>query len=99
MPSPDRKQKILDHLNRSVEKAAYLAPSAKAAPVEKPAVPALEIPAPPPPSPVAPQLTAQERRRQILSHVRESSGNFGDFSLQSPGAKTQKMEHIRKSLG
>ncbi|MEB3175007.1 MAG: hypothetical protein VKN60_07465 [Cyanobacteriota bacterium] len=99
MPSPDRKQKILDHLNQSVEKATYLPRSAKAAPAEKPVVPAPEVPAPPPPPPVAPQLTAQERRRQILSHVRDSSGNFGDFSLESPGAKNKKMEHIRKSLG
>lgn len=43
-------------------------------------------------------ITIQDRKRRIMSHVKSSSGDFGDFSLNPEQRKRQIIEHVRKSL-
>lgn len=43
-------------------------------------------------------LTIQDRKKRIMSHVKSSSGDFGDFSLNPEQRKRQIIEHVRKSL-
>jgi hypothetical protein len=43
-------------------------------------------------------LTKRDRKRQVMNHVKSSSGDFGDFSLNPEQRKRQIIEHVRKSL-
>lgn len=90
MASRDRKRKIFDHLAKSIEGAGYVKP-----PREQIQLP--EVIAPPPPEP-APASRGEERKRRIMSHVQQSSGNFGDFSLTDRKKQQRIQEHIKKSL-
>ena len=101
MSSADRKRKILDHLNKSVEQSEFLTPkSAKPSSLESSSFEADEVktsPEPPPPVVQSPRST--DRKRRVMTHVNQSSGDFGDFSLSSDTDKRKKIDHIRKSLG
>ena len=103
MSSADRKRKILDHLNKSVEQSAFLTPkSTKAASLESTSIePETIRPSPePPPIPKVETVASSQadRKRRVMTHVNQSSGNFGDFSLSSEAEKKKIFDHIHKSL-
>lgn len=103
MSSADRKRKVLDHLNKSVEKSEFLTPkSAKAVSLESPRIePDVINPLPEPaPTPVVETAASRQadRKRRVMTHVTQSSGDFGDFSLTSEAGKKKVLDHIRKSL-
>ena len=103
MSSADRKRKILAHLNQSIEKSEFLTPkSVKSASGEpaggEPDV-IKQLPEPPPAPVVETAASRQaDRKRRVMAHVNQSSGNFGDFSLSSEGDKKKILDHIRQSL-
>jgi hypothetical protein len=96
MATSERKRKILEHLAKSIDKPSLVTPQSP--PQPEPEI-VVKPPEPERPLMITPKLSPAERKRRILSHVQESSGNFGDFELKAPLSKQQKMEHIRKSLG
>jgi len=96
MATSERKRKILEHLAKSIDKPSLVTP--QSLPQPEPEI-VIKPPEPERPLLITPKLSPAERKRRILSHVQESSGNFGDFELKNPLSKQQKMEHIRKSLG
>lgn len=102
MSSADRKRKILDHLNKSVEKSEFLTPkTAKPSSPEPPSLgtDAIKLPEPEP-MPVVELAPSRQvdRKRRVMTHVNQSSGDFGDFSLSSETGKKKVLDHIRKSL-
>ena len=102
MSSADRKRRILDHLNKSVEKSEFLTPNPpKPATTELSSFGTEDIKVPEPiPAPVVepPPSRQTDRKRQVMTHVNQSSGDFGDFSLSSEADKKKVLNHIRKSL-
>jgi hypothetical protein len=103
MSSADRKRKILDHLNQSVEKSEFLTPKSANPPgleSPRPEPEAIKPLPEPPPAPLVETAASRqaERKRRVITHVNQSSGNFGDFSLSSPAEQQKKRDHIRKSL-
>ncbi|MFN9173944.1 MAG: hypothetical protein ACK58N_05370 [Synechocystis sp.] len=100
MSSADRKRKILDHLNKRVEKSEFLTPkTAKPSSPEPSSLGTEEIKLPEPMPVVEPPPSRQvDRKRRVMTHVNQSSGDFGDFSLSSETGKKKVLDHIRKSL-
>lgn len=97
----DRKQRILEHLNKSSD-ILKSPPLKSASTTEIEEVPTITITPDRVPEPV-PQVSvtkskAEDRKRRILSHVSQSSGEFGNFSLSNETEKKQIQEHLRKSL-
>jgi hypothetical protein len=91
MASRDRKRQIFDHLAKSIEGTGYIKPDT-----------ATPTPAPEPVAPLPPEptvSTAESRKRQMMSHLQQSSGNFGDFSLTDKTQQQRIKDHIKKSLG
>lgn len=98
MAADDRKQRILQHLKQSTDGTHYISPKK----TTKPIVPPTPPPTPTPPTPVSqptpkPPL-GDERKRRIMTHVKSSSVNFGEFSLKDEAKKKKIEDHIRKSL-
>jgi len=95
----DRKRRILEHLNKSSD-TLKLIPQKTIIKTETAEI----LPTPPVPAPEpAPQVSVtksktEDRKRKILSHVKQSSGEFGSFSLSNESEKKQIQEHLRKSL-
>ncbi|BFM38436.1 hypothetical protein [Synechocystis sp. LKSZ1] len=107
MSSSDRKRRILDHVAKSSSGSQFLTPKVtpKTA-VDLPRVEPMPSPEPVAPAPVvmsspalADKPSQEERKRKIMNHVSQSSGDFGSFSLSEPAQKKQILEHIRKSIG
>jgi hypothetical protein len=98
MATSERKRKILEHLAKSIDKSSLLIPQSPPLSQPEPEI-VVKPPEPERPILITPKLSPAERKRRVLSHVQESSGNFGNFELKTPLSKQQKMEHIRKSLG
>jgi hypothetical protein len=104
MSSADRKRKILDHLNQSVGNSKFLTP--KTPPSKSLDIPSAEPeiiqPSPePPPVPIAatPAEDRQaEHKRRVMTHITQSSGDFGAFSLTTTTDKAKVLKHIQKSL-
>lgn len=107
MSSSDRKRRILDHLAKSSSGSQFLIPKAAAKlTAELPRVEPVPAPEPVAPAPAvisSPALvdkpSQEERKRRIINHLSQSSGDFGSFSLSEPTQKKQILEHIRKSIG
>ncbi len=104
MASSERKRRILDHLAQSSSGSQFLtSPITSKLPPEQPIAPPtpepVVAPTPPPAVRISATVSKDERKRRIMSHVNQSSGNFGDFSLSSDSQKKQILEHIRKSIG
>lgn len=99
MATDDRKQRILEHLKRSTDEGMlFISPKTSTQPSQSSSQPT------PPPKPVsqpkaiATPLSRDERKRRIMTHVKSSSGEFGDFSLSSEERKKKIEDHIRKSI-
>jgi hypothetical protein len=95
----DRKRQILEHLKKSSD-TLKLIPQKTIIKTETEEI--LPTPPVPVPDPV-PQISVtksktEDRKRKILSHVKQSSGEFGSFSLSNESEKKQIQEHLRKSL-
>lgn len=97
--SADRKRRILEHLNKSSDtlkltpKTTSIKTEAEEIPIVTPdRVPELM------PEPSVTKSKIEDRKRRILSHVSQSSGEFGSFSLSNESEKKQIQEHLRKSL-
>ncbi|WP_013320497.1 hypothetical protein [Gloeothece verrucosa] len=97
MGTDDRKKRILAHLAKSTDGIKY--GTSKTSSVSD-STPSVELPPPPPiPQPVVPPpLSPKSRKRQVIDHVKNSSGDFGDFSFGSEKRKQKISEHLRKSL-
>ena len=91
MASSDRKRKIFDHLAKSIEGAGYVRPTKEISAPSAPITPPLPEPAPP--------SKTEDRKRRVLNHLQQSSGDFGDFSLTDPKEQRRIQDHIKKSLG
>ncbi|MBE9168719.1 hypothetical protein IQ238_14795 [Pleurocapsales cyanobacterium LEGE 06147] len=110
MATGDRKNKILEHLAQSTNGMRYDLSKKRAKPSIPPTPPKpVERPTPSPlveSSTSTPAistysftpLTIKDRKRRIMNHVKSSSGDFGDFSLNPEQRKRQIIEHVRKSL-
>ena len=95
----DRKRRIFEHLNKSSDTLKLVSPKTI---IKTETEEILPIPPVPVPDPV-PQISVtksktEDRKRKILSHVKQSSGEFGSFSLSKEAEKKQIQEHLRKSL-
>ena len=95
----DRKRRILEHLNKSSDtlkltplKSALKTEIEEVPPVTPDRVPELIS------EPSVTKSKIEDRKRRILSHVSQSSGEFGSFSLSNESEKKQIQEHLRKSL-
>ena len=101
MANSDRKRRILDHVIQSADGLKFLNTNLKSAAPEPETLP-LPIVEPPPiaPAPVSiTKVSSEERKRRILNHVTQSSGEFGSFSLDpSESEKKRVLEHLRKSV-
>ncbi len=85
----DRKQRILNHLKQS-SGGNFYAPRRTPSPETPP-------PSLPDPTPVAPPVI--NRKQQIMVHLKQSSRNFGEFSLDTPEKRKQQIkDHLKKSL-
>ena len=95
----DRKRRILEHLNKSSD-TLKLIPQKTVIKTEIEEIlptPPVLVPEPAPQVSVTKSKT-EDRKRKILSHVKQSSGEFGSFSLSNESEKKQIQEHLRKSL-
>lgn len=103
MPPDDRKKRILDHLAKSTDGVKF--GTAKTTSKSKPSTPSIEriisveLPPPPPiPQPVVPSPPFKgNRKKQVMNHVKLSSGDFGDFSLTSEKRKQKITQHLRNT--
>lgn len=101
MANNDRKRRILAHIAQSADGLKFLTanfnpPSPEPAILPPPLVEATPIA---PPSLPKTKVSNEERKRRILNHASQSSGNFGVFSLQTPESEKKRvLEHIQKSL-
>lgn len=92
MGADDRKQRILNHLQQSSSGVNY-SPKKMTQPT----------PMSPPPV-ITPELSPASvpvisRKRQVMSHVKLSDSDFGEFSLETPDKrKKQIQDHLKKSL-
>ena len=80
----DRKRRIFEHLNKSSDTLKLVSPKTI---IKTETEEILPIPPVPVPDPV-PQISVtksktEDRKRKILSHVKQSSGEFGSFSLSN----------------
>ena len=100
MANSDRKRRILDHVNQSADGLKFLNTNLKSAAPEPETPPPIVEPPPIAPPPVSiTNVSSEERKRRILNHVTQSSGEFGSFSLDpSESEKKRVLEHIRKSV-
>jgi hypothetical protein len=95
----DRKRRIFEHLNKSSDTLKLIPKKTIIKTETEEILPTPPVPAPEP----APQVSVtksktEDRKRKILSHVKQSSGEFGSFSLSNESEKKQIQEHLRKSL-
>jgi hypothetical protein len=93
----DRKRRILEHLNKSSDTLKLISPKTIIKTETEEIVPTPPVPEPVPQVSVTKSKT-EDRKRKILSHVKQSSGEFGSFSLSNESEKKQIQEHLRKSL-
>jgi hypothetical protein len=93
----DRKRQILEHLNKSSDTLKLVSPKTIIKTETEEILPTLPVPEPVPQVSVTKSKT-EDRKRKILSHVKQSSGEFGSFSLSKEAEKKQIQEHLRKSL-
>lgn len=101
MANSDRKRKVLDHLAKSVEQSTFLTPKTGKAvnpPMTEPMSPAPEPVTPPPPIVEVPPSAQADRKRRIMAHIRQSNGDFSDFSAAANANKKKTLDHVRKSL-
>ena len=95
----DRKRRILEHLSKSSDslkltpqKSSLTTEAEEILTVTPDRVPELMA------EPSTAKSKIEDRKRQILSHVNQSSGGFDSFSLSNESEKKQIQEHLRKSL-
>ena len=100
MANSDRKRRILDHVTQSADGLKFLNTNLKSAAPEPETPPPIVEPPPIAPPPVSiTKVSSEERKRRILNHVTQSSGEFGSFSLDpSESEKKRVLEHLRKSV-
>jgi hypothetical protein len=100
MATSDRKRRILDHVIQSADGLKFLNTNLKsAAPEPETPLPIVEPPPIAPPPVSITKVSSEERKRRILNHVTQSSGEFGSFSLDpSESEKKRVLEHLRKSV-
>jgi hypothetical protein len=100
MATSDRKRRILDHVIQSADGLKFLNTNLKsAAPEPETPLPIVELPPIAPPPVSITKVSSEERKRRILNHVTQSSGEFGSFSLDpSESEKKRVLEHLRKSV-
>jgi hypothetical protein len=100
MATSDRKRRILDHVIQSADGLKFLNTNLKsAAPEPETPLPIVEPPPIAPPPVSITKVSSEERKRRILNHVTQSSGEFGSFSLNpSESEKKRVLEHLRKSV-
>ncbi|MGK7938666.1 MAG: hypothetical protein AB4062_00610 [Crocosphaera sp.] len=105
----DRKKRILEHLKQSTDGTEYISVkqtvNTKTSPITTPQQTPETVASPdttPEPTlksePVSKPIVKENRKRKIMSHVNNSSSNFGTFSLKDESKKKKIEEHIRKSL-
>ncbi|PZV22792.1 MAG: hypothetical protein DCF12_20145 [Snowella sp.] len=95
----DRKRRILEHLNKSSDTLKLVSPKTIIKTETEEILPTLPVPVPEPvPQVSVTKSKTEDRKRKILSHVKQSSGEFGSFSLSKEAEKKQIQEHLRKSL-
>jgi hypothetical protein len=100
MATSDRKRRILDHVIQSADGLKFLNTNLKsAAPEPETPLPIVEPPPIAPPPVSITKVSSEERKRRILNHITQSSGEFGSFSLDpSESEKKRVLEHLRKSV-
>lgn len=95
----DRKRRILEHLNKSSDTLKLISPKTIIKTETEEIFPTAPVPVPEPvPQVSVTKSKTEDRKRKILSHVKQSSGEFGSFSLSKEAEKKQIQEHLRKSL-
>ena len=95
----DRKRRILEHLNKSSDTLKLVSPKTIIKTETEEILPTPPVPVPEPvPQVSVTKSKTEDRKRKILSHVKQSSGEFGSFSLSKETEKKQIQEHLRKSL-
>ncbi len=103
----DRKKRILEHLKQSTDGTNYISPKNTSTPTPTPpptpeatpeVIPEVSLEATPEPKPVSKPTFKDDRKQKIMSHVNQSSKNFGSLSLKDDSKKKKIEEHIRKSL-
>ncbi|MEB3123006.1 MAG: hypothetical protein VKL41_17520 [Snowella sp.] len=95
----DRKRRILEHLNKSSDTLKLVSPKTIIKTETEEIFPTPPVPVPEPvPQVSVTKSKTEDRKRKILSHVKQSSGEFGSFSLSKEAEKKQIQEHLRKSL-
>jgi hypothetical protein len=97
----DRKRRILEHLNKSSDTLKLVSPKTIIKTETEEIFPTAPVPVPEPvpvPQVSVTKSKTEDRKRKILSHVKQSSGEFGSFSLSKEAEKKQIQEHLRKSL-
>lgn len=95
----DRKRRILEHLNKSSDTLKLVSPKTIIKTETEEIFPTSPVPVPEPvPQVSVTKSKTEDRKRKILSHVKQSSGEFGSFSLSKEAEKKQIQEHLRKSL-
>jgi hypothetical protein len=95
----DRKRRILEHLNKSSDTLKLVSPKTIIKTETEEILPTPPVPVPEPgPQVSVTKSKTEDRKRKILSHVKQSSGEFGSFSLSKEAEKKQIQEHLRKSL-
>jgi len=92
----DRRRRILEHLKKSSD-TLKLDPQKTIVKTEIEELPPDRVPELIP-EPSVTKSKIEDRKRRILSHVSQSSGEFGSFSLSNESEKKQIQEHLRKSL-
>ncbi len=89
-----RKQRILDHLKQSADGVQY-APKKTTRSTSSPA----PVVIPEVASSPAPVFT-MSRKQKVMNHVKTSSSEFGDFTLETPDRRKRQIHaHLKKSLG
>jgi hypothetical protein len=95
----DRKRRILEHLNKSSDTLKLVSQKTIIKTETEEILPTPPVPVPEPvPQVSVTKSKTEDRKRKILSHVKQSSGEFGSFSLSKEAEKKQIQEHLRKSL-
>ncbi|ACK68784.1 conserved hypothetical protein [Gloeothece citriformis PCC 7424] len=103
MATDDRKKRILDHLAKSADGVKFGTPRTPSKSQSSDSLidstPSVDLPSPPPiPQPVvSPTPSKESRKRRVMDHVKMSSVNFKDYSVDTEKRKQKISDHLRKS--
>lgn len=94
MANNEQKQRILEHLKKSTDGVQFIVAKSINKPVSTPTP--RDEPTPPPPIQPSPPKPIS-RKQRVITHLKLSSQEFKDFSLETKQRQQQIREHIRKT--